>query len=106
MQWVACGLSNTIRGAVLKCAKKLTQVSLIYRTNQQLKSGKQKKPKKYKTDMLRSTDKQSGESVVSRERRKGTLYGEGFAENDRSRLANLTRSLFRLDITTLISQQS
>jgi len=73
MQWVACGLSNTIRGAISKCAKKLTQVSLIYRTNQQLKSGKQKKPKKYKTDMLRSTDKQSGESVVSRERRKGTL---------------------------------
>jgi len=44
---------DTIRDAVSTCAQKLTRVSLIYRTEPTSKSGKQKKTKSKKTDMLR-----------------------------------------------------
>jgi len=50
--------------AILTSAQKLTQVSLIYRTEPETKKWKQETEKK-KTDMLRSIGKQSGESVES-----------------------------------------
>jgi len=50
--------------AILTSAQKLTQVSLIYRTEPETKKWKQETKKK-KTDMLRSIGKQSGESVES-----------------------------------------
>jgi len=53
-----------IRDAILTCAQKLTQVSLIYHTERKTKKwGKKEKPKSEKTDMLRSIGKQFGESV-------------------------------------------
>jgi len=54
------GWNDTIRDAILKCAHKLTYVSLIYRTEPNTK--KWEKTKKLKTDMLRSIDKQSGKN--------------------------------------------
>jgi len=63
---------DTIRDAVLTCTKKLTSVSLIYRTEPTTKSGKQKSKK---TDILRSIGKQSGEYVESvlKKKRKATV---------------------------------
>ena len=69
--WLVAGircdaiLYDTIRDAVLTCAQKLTRVSLIYHTEPTTKSGKTEKVKIKKMDMLRSIDKQSGESVES-----------------------------------------
>jgi len=51
-------LYDTIRDAILTCARKPTRVSLIYRTEPTTK-----KCKTEKTDMLRSIRKQSGESI-------------------------------------------
>jgi len=41
-----------------------------------------RKTKKYKTDMLRSNSKQSGESMLSVLKKKGRLRWEGFAEKE------------------------
>ena len=55
---------DTIRDAILTCARKPTEVSLIYRTEPTTKKFKnRKKVKSKKTDMLRSNSKQSGKSI-------------------------------------------
>ena len=54
---------DTIRDAILMCARKPTRVSLIYRTEPTTKKCKTEKNYKVKTDMLRSNSKQSGESM-------------------------------------------
>ena len=61
-----------------------TSQSLIYTARKrQLKSGKQKKLKSKKTDMLRSNGKQSAGNPWSQSwRRKGKLRWEGFAEKE------------------------
>jgi len=52
---------DTIRDAILTCARKPTWVSLIYRTETTTKKCKNReKTKTWKTDMLRSNSKQSG----------------------------------------------
>jgi len=57
----------------------LFSVSLIYRTEP---TTKKCKTEKLKTDMLRSSSKQSGESVESVLKKKGRLRWEGFAEKE------------------------
>ena len=52
---------DTIRDAILTCARKPTSVSLIYCTEPTTKKYKNRKSKK--TDMLRSNSKQSGKSI-------------------------------------------
>jgi len=55
---------DKIRDVILTCARKLTRVSLIYRTEPTTKRWKnRKKLKSKKTGMLRSIGKQSAESV-------------------------------------------
>ena len=54
---------DTIRDAILTCARKPTWVSLIYRTETTTKKCKTEKRKSKKTDMLRSNSTQSGESM-------------------------------------------
>jgi len=83
----SCGVSSmalqrtirydTIRDAILTCARKPTWVSLIYRTEPTTKKCKTEKLKS-KTNMLRR--KQSGESMWSLLMKKGRLRWEGFAE--------------------------
>ena len=58
---------DTIRDAVLKCAQKPTQVTLIYRTEPTTKKWKTAKLKSKKTDVL---SKQSGKSVESVQEKK------------------------------------
>ena len=58
---------DTIRHAILTCAQKLTQISIIYRMEPTTKKWKKEKLK-VKTDKLRSIAKQPGESVVSPKR--------------------------------------
>jgi len=63
----------------------LTRVRLIYRTETTTKSGKQKKVKSKKTDVLRSIGRslESGESAVSALKKKRLgLRWEGFAEKE------------------------
>jgi len=64
---------ETILEAILTCAQKPTQVSLICSTEPETKKRKREKVKK--TDMLKSIDKQSGESVKSvlKKKRKATV---------------------------------
>ena len=69
---------NTIRDDILTCARKPTQVSLIYRTEP---TTKKCKTEKVKTDMLRSNSKSLGNHVVSPEGEKERLQWEGFTEN-------------------------
>ena len=67
---------DTIRDAILTCARKLTRVSLIYRTETTTKNVENRKTEKFKkTDMLRSIGKQSRESVESvlKKKRKVTV---------------------------------
>jgi len=52
-----------------------SQLNLTHETNNQKNGGKQK-IQKYKTDVLRSTGKQTGESVVSVLKKKKGGYGE------------------------------
>ena len=63
---------DTIRDAISTCYQKLTRVSLIYRTEPTTKKWKTEKRKKR---ILRSVNKQSGESVESvlKEKRKPTV---------------------------------
>jgi len=61
---------NTIRDAIVTCAQKLTQVTLIYHTEPKTKKWKTEKTKKQRTDMTRSIGKQSGESVESVRKKK------------------------------------
>ena len=59
---------DMVRDAILTCVQKLTRVSLIYRTETITKKCKtEKKLKSKKTDMLRSIDKQPGESEEEKE---------------------------------------
>jgi len=51
---------DTIRDAILTCARKPTWVSLIYRTEPTNKKCKNRKTKMQKTDMLRNNSKQNG----------------------------------------------
>jgi len=72
---------DTIRDAILTCARKPTRVSLIYRT--------ETATKKYKTEKLksknwyaRSNSKSLGNNVVSPEEEKERLQWEGSAEKE------------------------
>ena len=73
---------NTIRDAILTCARKPTWVSLglIYRTEPTTK--KCKTEKKLQTNMLRSNSKSLGIHVVSPEEETERLQWEGFAEKE------------------------
>ena len=68
------GVLCTIRRASLTCAQKLTQVTLIYRTQPTTNRLRKEKLKSKKTDVLGSIGKQSGESVESvlKKKRKAT----------------------------------
>ena len=65
---------DTIRDAILTCVQKLTQVSLIYRTEPTTEKCKNRKTRKEKTDMLRSIGKQSWDSMESVLEKKRKLY--------------------------------
>ena len=72
---------DTIRDAILTCARKPTRVSLIYRTEPTTKKCKTEKLK-VKRDMLRSNSKSLWNHVVSNEEEKERLQSEGFAEKE------------------------
>ena len=72
---------DTIRDAILTCARKPTRVSLIYRTEPTTKKCKTEKLK-VKTDMLTSNSKSLWNHVVSNEEEKERLQSEGFAEKE------------------------
>jgi len=79
--WVLTIRYDTIRDAILTCARKPTRVSLIYRTEPTTKKCKTKKKlKSKKTDMLGCNSKSLGKHVVSPEEEKERLRWEGFAE--------------------------
>jgi len=74
---------DIIRDAIFTCNQKLTWVSLIYSTEPTTEKWKNRKTKKYfKTDMLRSIGKQSGNPWRQSWRRKGKLRWGGFAEKE------------------------
>jgi len=72
---------DTIRDAVLTCARKPTWVSLTYRTETTTKRFKTEKLKS-KNGYARSNSKSLGNHVVSLEEEKERLQWEGFAENE------------------------
>ena len=73
---------NTIRDAILTCARKPTRVSLIYRTETTTKKWKTEKLNSKKTDMLRSIVNSPRNLWSQFWRRKGRLRWEGFAEKE------------------------
>ena len=70
---------DTIRDAILACARKPTWVGLIYRTESTTKNCKTEKLKS-KSRYVRSNSKGLGNHVVSFEQEKERLQWEGFAE--------------------------
>ena len=64
---------DTIRDAILTCARKPTWVSLIYRTETTTKNCKTEKKLKSKNRYARSNSKSLGNHVVSPEEEKGRL---------------------------------
>jgi len=70
---------DTIRDAILTCARKPTGVGLIYRTETTSKNCKTEKLKS-KSRYVRSNSKSLGHHVVSSEEEKERLQWEGFAE--------------------------
>ena len=72
---------DTIRDAILTCARKPTRVSLIYRTGTTTKNCKTEKLKS-KSRYVRSNSKSLGNHVVSSEEEKERLLWEGFAEKE------------------------
>jgi len=79
---------DTIRDAILTCARKPTRVSLIYRTETTTKKCKTEKLKSKKTDMLTSNSKSMGNHVVSPEEEMERLPGI-FLENPNRGCENL-----------------
>ena len=72
---------DTIRDAILTCARKPTWVGLIYRTETATKNCKTEKLKS-KSRYVRSNSKCLGNHVVSSEEEKERLQWEGFAEKE------------------------
>ena len=70
---------DTIRDAILTCARNPTWVSLIYRTETTTKNGKTEKLKS-KNGYATSNSKSLENHVVSPEEEKERLQWEGFAE--------------------------
>ena len=74
--------NDTIRDAILTCARKPTQVSLIYRTETTTKKWKREKLKSNKR-ICSEVSVKSGEFVESvLKKRKGRLRWERFAEKE------------------------
>ena len=74
---------NTIRDAILTCARKPTYVGLIYRTETTTKNCKREKLKTTKTAYARGNRKSLRNYVVSaEEEEKESLQWEGFAEKE------------------------
>ena len=73
---------GTIWYAILTCAQKLTWVSLIYRTNQRLKSRKKKKSTSKKWICSELLVNSPGNPWSQSWRRKRRLRWEGFAEKE------------------------
>ena len=73
---------DTIRDAILTCARKPTQVGLIYRTEPTTKMCKKIEKLKSKSRYVRSNSKSLGNHVVSSEEEKERLQWEGFAEKE------------------------
>jgi len=72
---------DTIRDAILTCARKPTWVGLIYRTEPTTKNCKTEKLKS-KNRYVRSNSKSLGNRVVSSEEEEERLQWEGFAEKE------------------------
>jgi len=70
---------DTTRDAILTCARKLTRVSLICRTETTTKNCKTEKKLKSKNGYGRSNSKSPRNHVVSPEEEKERLQWEGFA---------------------------
>jgi len=72
---IPSNIAPRITHQFITCSLKLTQVSLIYRTEPKTKKGKQKTTKELKTDMLKSVGKRSRKSVeyVVKKERKATV---------------------------------
>jgi len=70
---------DTIRDAILTCARKPTRVGLIYRTEPTTKKCKTEKLKS-RIRYVRSNSKSLGNHVVSSEEEKERLQWKGFAE--------------------------
>jgi len=68
---------ETIRDAILTCARKPTRVGLIHRTETTTKNCKTEKLKSKKTAYARSNRKSQGNHVVSPEEEKERLQWEG-----------------------------
>jgi len=77
-------LYDTIRDAILTCARKPTRVGLIYRTEPTTKNCKTEKLQS-KNRYVRSNSKSLGNHVVSSEKEKERLQWEGFAENEKGK---------------------
>jgi len=72
---------DTIRGAILTCARKPTSVGLIYRTETTTKNSKIENLKS-KSRYVRSNSKSLGNHLVSSEEEKERLQWEGFVEKE------------------------
>ena len=73
---------DTIRDAILTCARKPTWIGLIYRTETTTKNCKREKLKSTKTAYARGNRKSLRNYVVSAEEEKERLQWEGFAEKE------------------------
>ena len=72
---------DTIRDAILTCARKPTRIGFIYRTVTTTKYRKTEKKLKSKNRYVRSNSKSLGNHVVSSEEEE-RLQWEGFAEKE------------------------
>ena len=73
---------DTIRDAILTCARKPTPVSLIYRTETTTKNCKKRKKLQSKNGYARSNSKRLGNHVVSPGEEIERLQLEGFTEKE------------------------
>ena len=89
LEQVVCTRYDTIRDAILTCARKPTWVSLIYRTEPTTKKSKNRKTKSRKQICSEITVNSPGNSCSEYlRRRKEGLQWEGFAEKESTSTRN------------------